>query len=179
MRPRGLTLIETAVVISIFAVASIVIGSIYIGHSKLYTTENSIADIKSQKNIFIKEFKGAAESSTNIIASYTFGSTARASSSSTAIFQLPSIDTSGNIVPNKFDYEVFYREGNKIFAEVSADAASQRKNLKRQLADMAQNLNFQYNSALPQNATVVTPLLYLVNGDTSEKIGISIHLRNK
>lgn len=177
--PRGLTLVETVVVISIFAIASIVIGSVYIGHSKLYTTENSIADIKSQKSIFIKEFEGAAESSSDIIASYTFGGTTRTSSSSTAIFQLPSIDTNGNIIPSKFDYEVFYREGKKVFAEVSADAASRRKNLKRELCDAAQNLTFQYNSSPPHDATVITPLLYLVDGKSSEEIQLSIHLRNK
>lgn len=179
MRPRGITIIETIVAMSIMAVASIVIGSIYIGHSKLYSAGNSAANVKLQKSIFVKNIKEAAESASGITASYIFGGVARASSSSTVIFQLPAIDANKNIIPGKFDYEVFYREGNKIFAEISADAASQRKNLKRQLCDTAQNLIFHYNSALPQNATVMTPLLYLASGNSKEKIQISIHLRNK
>lgn len=179
MPPRGISIIEAVVVIAIFTVVSIVIGSIYIGHSKLYTVGNAAANVKLQKSIFVKNIGEAAKSAVGIIASYTFGGTARASSSSTAIFQLPAIDSNKNIIPGKFDYEVFYRQGNKIFTEVSADAASRRKNLKRQLCDTAQSLIFQYNSALPQNATIVTPLLYLASGNSREIIQISVHLRNK
>lgn len=178
-RPRGLTLIETIVVISIFAVVSIVIGSIYIGHSKLYTAESGAADVKLQKSIFIKNIEEAAANASGLVASYTFGGNLRSSTSSTAIFQLPAIDSNENIIPDKFDYEVFYREESRVFAEVSADAASQRKNQKRQLADTAQNLIFQYNSAAPQDATVITSLLYLASGNSREKIQISVQLRNK
>lgn len=179
MRPRGVTIIETVVVLSIFAVASIVIGSLYIGHSRLYSAENGAANVKMQKSIFIKNIMEAAESASGIAAARSFGGIARASSSSTVILELPAVDANGNILPEKFDYEVFYREGNKVFAETSADAASSRKNLKRRLSDTAKNLIFQYNSALPQDATVVTPLLYLANGNSGEKIQISVHLRNK
>lgn len=179
MRPNGITIIETVVVLSILSIASIVIGSIYISHSKLYYSENAAAVLKLQKSIFTKNIENAGAGAAGISSAYIFGGIPRASTSSTAIFKLPAIDANENIITGKFDYEAFYREGNKIFAEVASDAASARKNLKRQLADTAQNLIFQYNAPLPQDASVITPILYLQSGSKSEKIQTSIYLRNK
>ncbi len=179
MPSRGFTLIETVIVLSIFAVASIVIGSIYISHSKFYTLESAAADIKTQKSIFTRNFKETAESANSIMASYIFNSVARASSSSTAVVKLPAIDAGGNIIADKFDYAAFYREDKKIYLETSADAASARKNLKRLIADAAQSLVFRYDAALPQDANMVGASLYLKSGVAEEKIDISVRLRNK
>ncbi len=179
MSSRGFTLIEVTVVLSIFAVASIVIGSIYISHSKFYAIESAAADIKTQKNIFTQNFKETAESANLIMASYIFSSITRESSSSTIIFKLPSIDSGGNVVPAKFDYAAFYRENNKIHLETSADPASIRKNLKRQLTDAAQEIVFRYDTALPQDAKIIGASLYLKSGNEEAKIDISTRLRNK
>jgi len=179
MYKRGLTLIEVIVVMSIFAVASIVIGSIYISHNKFYTIESAAADIKTQKSIFTQDFKETAESATSVAASYVFNGITRSSSSSTIVFKLPAIDGSGNIIAAKFDYAAFYGEGNKTYLETAPDAASIRKNIKRQLADTAQDLNFRYDTALPQDAEVVGVSLYLKNGNEEAKIDASVHLRNK
>ncbi len=176
---RGFTLIETTIVLSIFAVASIVIGSIYISHSKFYTLESAAADIKTQKNIFTQNFKETAESANLVMASYIFNGITRASSSSTAVFKLPAQDSGGNIIAAKYDYAAFYSEGNKIYLETAADASSARKNLKRLIADTAQNLTFRYDTALPQNAKLAGASLYLKSGSAEAKIDISTRLRNK
>ncbi|MFH1193797.1 MAG: prepilin-type N-terminal cleavage/methylation domain-containing protein [bacterium] len=180
MKNRGITIIEMVISLSIFAVVSIIIASLYIYHSNLYRIESADAGIKTQRAVFIKNFRETAEASSAVVATMTIGGTAYASSSSTVIFQTPSIGADKNIISNKFDYIVFYKTANDLYMETSADAASQRKSLKRKLSDKANALTFRYDTTVPSSASLVTASLSLKAGELfQDTISSSASLRNK
>jgi prepilin-type N-terminal cleavage/methylation domain-containing protein len=176
----GFTIIETIITLSIFAIVSIIIASLYIYHSNLYRIESADAGIKTQKTIFIKNFRETAEAASAIAAEMTIGGTPHVSSSSTAIFKISSVDADGNIISNKFDYIVFYKTANNLYMETGADPASQRKNLQRKLSDKTDSLIFRYNAAVPSSASLITASLTLKAGELfQDTISSSASLRNK
>lgn len=178
-KPSGLTIIEAVVAMSILAIASIVIVSLYIAQTRLYRSESAVTEIKLQKTIVLKAIKDTGEAAGAVAASYTFGGIARNSSSSTIIFRLFSIAADKSIISAKYDYVAFYREGSGIYAEIAADAASSRKTSKRLLSANAADLIFRYNNNLPQNASVVSYYIRLQNNAITEEGGTSVQLRNK
>lgn len=177
---KGFTIIEIVITLAIFAIISIVIGSLYVSHSNLYRIEAAAADIKSQKIIFVKNFQETGKAANAIVASRQFEGVTYTSSSSTIIFKLPGIDINGDIINGIFDYSVFYKNGNNLYIETDTDALSLRKNITRKLSDISQTMIFRYNSANPADASYASVSLFLKNGELfQEEISFGIYLRNK
>ncbi|MCG2693920.1 prepilin-type N-terminal cleavage/methylation domain-containing protein [Candidatus Parcubacteria bacterium] len=175
----GLTLIEVVVSISIFVVTIIVISSLFIYHSKLFSLQESAGSLKLQKTLFVKRFREAAEPAKAITPSKTIGGHLYTSSSSTIIFQIPAIDASDNIINETYDYIAMYRENTDLFIETDADALSQRKDIKQKLANTAVNLIFRYDASTPADASLVNGYLKLEGNNASDEITVSTYLRNK
>jgi len=180
MKNRGVTIIETVIVLSIFAIIIIVILGLYISHCNLYRMENSASVIKMQKTVFVKTFRETAEASNAIVAEKTIGTVAYTSSSSTIIFKMPAIDENKNTISGIFDYAVFYKTGSDFYIETDADSTSQRKDLKRKISDKMDSIAFRYSSETPSLASYVSASAYFQDNTVfQEEISSSAYLRNK
>ncbi|MBU1180072.1 type II secretion system GspH family protein [Patescibacteria group bacterium] len=175
----GFTLIETLLAISIFVVASIIIGSLFISHSKLYGMQEAAGSMKLYKTMFAKHLGETGEAAIIVSPAQTIGGIPYTSTSSTVIFKLPGLDASGDIINGVYDYVVFYRDTNTLFMETDADASSQRKDIKQKVAGKVDNLIFKYDTASPANAGLVNGYLYLKSGTAEDAVSVSVYLRNK
>lgn len=87
------------------------------------------------------------------------------------ILKLASLDLSGNIIADTFDYFVFFLDQAKLRFQVFPNALSQRKSRDQILSTNAENLEFKYyNSANP--ASEVTPV-------SAAKVKITLSLKQK
>ena len=176
---KGFTLIETLVAMTIFVVASIIIGSLFVSHTRLYKVQEAVGTMKLHKTLFSKHLQKIGGMAKAIIPSGTIGGILYTSSSSTVVFQIPSINANSDTIPNTYDYVAFYRESNNLYMETNADAKSQRKNIKQQISGSIDSLIFRYDNAIPANAGLISGELYLKSGTQRDKIGVSVYLRNK
>ena len=176
---KGFTLIETLIAISILVVASIIIGSLFVSHSKLYVMQEQAGSMKIQKTLFAKHLQEKGGAAKSVIASRTFSSIPRTSSTSTVIFQIPAIDASGDIISGTYDYIVFYCESDNLFMETDADALSNRKDIKQKVAGKVDSVTFRYDNSVPASAKIVSGYLYMKSGTAEDEIGVSVYLRNK
>lgn len=178
-KQRGLTLVEVTVAMAIFVVSSLVIVSLFIYHAKLFQIEERVSSLKINKSLFTKNFNEAGGAASAVIASWNIGGTPYVSSSSTVVFKIPAVDLSGNLLANLFDYVVFYRDAGNVLMKTEAAAGSRKKSGQKLLASSAENLIFRYNSASPQDASLIEAFLYLKTGSSRELISTSALLRNK
>lgn len=175
---KGTTIIEILVAISIFVVAFVIIGALFVSHTKLFKMQESVVSLKLYKSLFAKNFRETAEAAKSISATYSFGGIPYTSSSSTVIFQVPSIDATDEIIPGAYDYVVFYHEGENLFMQTAPSLSSQRKNLKQKIGDSLENMIFRYNSTSPTGASLINAFLRLNNGGVIDEITVSVLLRN-
>jgi len=175
----GMTLIEIVISMSIFVVAFMVISSLFIYHTKLFSLQESTGSLKLQKALFSKRFRESAEPAKAIAPSITLNGSPYISSSSTIIFQIPAINESDEIITGIYDYIVIYRENTDLFIETDADSLSQRKDIKQKIANTATNLIFRYDTDSPTDASFVSGYLKMEGNNASDEIMISAYLRNK
>ncbi|MFC1612571.1 hypothetical protein ACFL29_01845 [Patescibacteria group bacterium] len=178
-RPKGMTLIETTIGISIFIIATLIILSLFIFHTQLYKVQEAESTIKIHSALFTKHFQETGKTAKTIYATQMIGGISRTSSSSTIIFQLPALDISNNVILSVYDYIAFYRDGSNLYMETEADVAGQRRDIKRKISDKVSELFFRYNTSIPSSATSANAYLYLVSDTSNNTINTTIRLRNK
>lgn len=175
---KGLTLVEVllAVVISL-AVAGLLLVVI-INSAGIYYKQSSKLTEGLNINDSLLNIRNSIKDAKAVVANYTGDSQTYTSGPTTLVLKLSSIDSSNNIIADKFDYFVFYLDQNKLRLRTFPDNFSSRKAQNRIFSTLVDNLVFKYfNSAalaqevVPANATKVQVTLTLSqkNGQDIEK----------
>lgn len=150
MKEKGLTLIEVLVAMGIAAVAGILLLVIIVNSAGLFTEQSSKVQEGLNINDAVSTLRGDIKQANSVAVSYTEGSTTYTSSASQLVLKVSSIDTSGNIIDNIFDYFVLYLDQGSLHLKIFPDATSSRKTADRILSTSVDTLRFQYlNSANP------------------------------
>ncbi len=159
---QGFTLIETVVVVAIFIILSLALSNLYVNYYQSYYSQQAIIKVASSCSAAANEMQNAALQADQIVASHTFSGIVYSSGQNVLVLEIPSIDSSGNIVSGKYDYMVFYATGTLLYKLVQADAASSRMSGQKQLSSTLSTITFVYN-----------------NGDLSQadKIDIDINMQ--
>jgi type II secretory pathway pseudopilin PulG len=141
----GFTLVETLVVIFLASFILLGLFAIYTLHNNTNTYQEAVVRTTSSSRAALQAMDLMANQASRVLATTTVNGIFYTSSATTTILQLPSADSSGNVVAGKWDIAVFYlKNGN--FYEISApDPPSGRPAFNKLLSDSVQNLVITYD----------------------------------
>ncbi len=165
---KGLTLIEALITLAIGTVVAFALLVIMVNTGGLFYRESSkvtqglnINDGLSKIETSIKESSGVSTSFTSLGTTYT-------SSTTTLVLKVPSQDSTGSIIPNVFDYFIFFQDTNKLRFKIFPDSQSSIKSMDQIFSTKVSSLLFQYfdsqnpsQEALPQSAVKIKVTLQL------------------
>lgn len=144
---NGLTLIEVLIAMGIATVAGVLLLVIIVNSAGLFTQQSSKVQEGLNINDALATLRGDIKQASSVAVSYTSGPTTYISSASQLVLKVSSIDNSGNIIDNTFDFFVLYLDQGSVHLKIFPDATSSRKIADRILATSVDNLRFQYLSA--------------------------------
>ncbi len=188
MNNKGFTLIELIIVLSVSAMVGLLLISMLVQNSGLFYIQNSRVIQGVGENDALSSFRTYTKVSKAVALSYPeTGSAIYTSGSSILILKLGSIDSSGNLIDNVFDYVVYYVSQNKLYIKIYPGTGSSRQAVNKILADNVDALNFTYLDATnlavsPSSATkVIMRLTLRQKAGTTYEINIATseaNLRN-
>lgn len=182
-RIAGFTLIETVITLGIFTIMMLALYSFFISSNSTFTFQNAYIQTHASAGEVTTAITTAALPGSNVLASHVFGTMTLFSGSGTLVLEVPSIDSSGNIVTGKFDYYGFYTTGSSVYQILEPDVNSARPAGTKLLTTDLNALIFTYDN------TDFTLVRY-VNADVKTQSTIkgqqitshlqqTIYLRNK
>ena len=173
------TIIATAILIYVLGALLILYNNFF----KVYSNQQTKIKIGNSAREAAGELQSAALQANQIIASYDFSGTVYSTDQHTLVLKIPSIDGSGNIVSEKFDYAVFYLIGKSLFRLVEADAASSRPSGLNKISDAVSTITFTYNNADLTLATKIDADMEMQKISGGQNVSYQLHqeiyLRNK
>ena len=154
---RGFTLVETAVIIGITVIALLGLINLFLTFNSLYLYQQAFIATSGSASSAMNALETTVPPADHILASTTFSGKVYSSATTTLVLELPSIDSSGNIVAGKKDYVVFYASSTSLFYQTTqADAQSTRTSGTKLLSTTLNALSFTYSSLNFTQATTVT-----------------------
>lgn len=169
---KGLTLIEVLISMGIAVVVGGLLFVIIVNSTGLFYKQSSKIEQGVSVNDALSVIRNSIKEAQSIVANYpetqpfiyTTGLTQ-------LVLKLASIDSSGNIIVDSFDYYVFYLDQTKLRFKVFQSVLSQRKSRDQIFSTSVENLEFKYfNLANP--SAEVTPV-------SAAKIKITLSLKQK
>lgn len=153
---KGFTLIETLIVIAIGLAMLTALASLIESFYRTAAYQVASEHVSGSASATMREMESLIPSADAVLASYTFPDATYTSSSTVLVLKLPSIDSTGTVITNAYDYAAIYRIGNSAYSQIEASANSARPSGTTLLSAYVQSLTFTYNSADPSTATAVT-----------------------
>ncbi len=181
-RESGFTIIEIVIVLAISSLILLGLMVLYNNYYKVYNSQEATARVVSGSALIGSEIQNTAKQANAILASRNISGTVYTTNSNTVVFSLPAVSNSGSLIPNEYDYVVFYINGTKLYKLVSAHANSFRKSNTRQLSDVVGSVNFSYNNgdfALVNRVDVAINMQITIRGvATSHQLQQTLFLFN-
>jgi prepilin-type N-terminal cleavage/methylation domain-containing protein len=180
---KGFTIIEVVIVIAISLVLLIGLLNLFEWHQKVYVLEEATVRTTSDaRNTMLSMSEYIAQSS-NVLPSHSFNSILYTTSGNTVVLEVPSVNSSDNVIPFTFDYVAFYLQNGSVYQIVEVGTGSVRPAGTKRLAENVQTFTLTYNSGTPsQSSTVNIDLRTLIptrNGNVDTRVTDTIFLRNK
>jgi len=182
MTTKAFTLIEVVITVALFAILMFGLSQLYIVNNRVVTFQKSVMGVSLDASNIVDAVRSAASQAFHIVASHTFSGVSYTSATTTVVFELPTVDSSGNIIANTYDYVGIYSSGKNVYRITDAASGSDRLSGTKQLADVLGGLSFTYDAAsFPSVAsvTVNATTTALVRGQTTQAhLREHIYLRN-
>lgn len=185
MPRKGFTTIELLIVIAIIATVAVVTADIFASHYLLFGSLSTTLETERSGFLAIENIRAATLGARRVLTSATIGGTSYSSSTGTLILELPTVDSSGNLLPALYDTIVLYRDptnSTKLWMETVVAAGSARQTTKRLLSDFVQDLLFLYNNNTVSSATQVDVSLIVSRATRTSTpktpLSLTIELRN-
>ena len=143
----GFTIIEVLISIFLFGLISLVLFSVYQGYFVAFGLQQARIDTARSARTIVSEVEKVARQANHIVVSHPFARTTITTSTSTAVFELPSVNSVGDIVANTYDYIAFYTTNAYMYELTEAGNGSIRTNGTKRLSDIINTLAFAYSNA--------------------------------
>jgi len=153
---------ESIVVIGVMAVIMLVISQIFLLNYEMFWKQSLRSGNETGAILASRTISQLARSAADVEASHVFGGTTRTSSDTQLVLKLPSIDGTGSLIFNTYDYVAFYRDATattKIFSVTEAGSGSVRKSGTRLVTAYNAALYFRYNNPDVTKADRVSVML--------------------
>ncbi len=169
---KGLTLLEVLVAMGIATIAGTLLMVIMINSAGLFSQQSSKVQQGLSINDALSTIRESIKQASSVADQYTNGSTTYTTGTNQLVLKVFSVDSSGNIVENTFDYFVFFLDQNSLRFKVFPDSLLSSRGMADQIfSTMVENLNFQYlNSAIPPIEVIP---------QNAAKVRISLTLKQK
>lgn len=159
---KGFTLVEIVIALSIATVVGGLLLTIMVNSAGLFHKESSKVNIGLNTNDALSQVRRS------IRQAYAVDTT---SSENQLVLQIPSIDSSGDIIADTFDDFVFLSDSNQFILKVFPDPASSRPAQNQIFSTLVDDLTFKYyDSANPPEEVVP---------DTASKVSVTLKLKQK
>jgi type II secretory pathway pseudopilin PulG len=153
---RGFSTIEVVIVVAISAIVLLAVTEIYVTYNNSYIYQNARINDASSAARYLGEFSDLGLQADAVSASRTVSGTTYTTSSSTVVFELPAINSSGDVIANTYDYAIFYASSTGAYRTLDSNGSSARVAGTKKFSDVLNNLTFTYDSGTPSSATTVT-----------------------
>ncbi len=173
--PHAFTLIEVIITIALFVVLVIAVTQLYLVYRRVIILQQSSIGIALGGSNVMDAIRTAGLQANQVAASHTFSGVSYSSGTTTAIFQIPSIDSSGAVILNTYDYIGIYASSTSVYDITDAAVGSTRSSGRKLLTDDLDALTFTYDNAGPSLAASV-----IANATTSAVVKgetIRLHLQ--
>lgn len=155
MNSKGFTLVELLISMSIAVVVGGLLIAIIVNSSGLSYKQSSKVNIGLNTNDALAQVRKSIKESSAVVPSFTIGSETYTSGLSEIILKVPSLDQSGNIISNFFDYFIFFQDQTKLRFKVFPDPASSRQPQDQIFSTSLDSLQIQYLSSVNPPVEVV------------------------
>lgn len=168
---KGLTLIEVLVAMGIATVAGVLLVVIMVQSAGLFTDQSSKVQQGLNINDALLQVRSSIKQANAVASEYTDGGSTYTTGGNQLVLKVSSIDSSGNIINNTFDYFIVLKDQNLLRFKIFPDPASFRQAADRIFSTSLDDLVLGYfNSA--------TPPIEVIPQDAS-KVRITLTLKQK
>lgn len=179
---RAFTLVEVLITVALFAVLMFAVTQLYIVFGRVIVFQKASIDVALGGSSIMDNIRLAGLQADHIIASHVFSGISYNSGTTTAIFELPSINSSGSIIPGAYDYIGIYSSGTNAYRIIDTASGSARTGEYKQLTGVLNALSFTYDNpdfTLVTNVTANATTSVVVRGETTQThLREHIYLRN-
>ncbi len=179
---RAFTLIETIIVVAISVIMMIALTLMIYTFNNSSSYEQASAQSSGSASTVIREAESLVLPADAVLQSYAFSGGTYTSASTSLVLEIPSVDSSGDIIANAHDYAAFYSVGTNAYRLLQTNASSARTPGTKLLSTTLQSLTFTYNNT---DFTKVSSTTVDVQTQTSVKQSVlsdqeseQINLRN-
>ncbi len=184
MQTKGVTLIESVVVIAILVIATLIVSATFVSLYNIAQINLAAFEVKSQAGVALQRMTENIEEASLVLSSFTIHSHLYTTSENTLVLKLPSVSSEGEIIPGNFDYAaIFVSAPSNLIMDTEPSASSARPDGEIILSNLAENLNFRYNSSTSTDITTVEIFLKTAkssqNSTKTSTLSTTAHLENK
>lgn len=151
------TLVELLVIIAIATSVLAALAYLYLVNNRVILLQYVSISAATSITTLFDSVRDVALQADRVVVSHNFGGNTYSSGSTTVIFELPSIDTSGTIIVGSYDYIGYVMNGNSVYRYADIASGSSRRSGTKLLTTSLTNLTITYDSA--DFATVTTTTL--------------------
>lgn len=174
MKSKGFTLLEILIAAAITSIVAGLLLMIMINSTGLFSRQSAKVQAGLNINDATAKFKSTVKQASSIAVLHITSSTTYTSDSQTLVLKVSSIDSSGNIIINTFDYYVYYLDQGILYLKTFPDSLSSRKAENRVFSTLVDSVSFQYFNTsnppaevVPANASKIRMTLVL-----KQKVGV-------
>lgn len=150
-----MSLVEAMTVVFLVVLLSVVLTDIFITHGRIFNLSSANSDFELQGAETTEAVGKIIRVADKTLSARTINSENFTASSGVLILEMPSINSSGQVISGKYDYAAVYLSGGQVFLSQEADAVSSRPTSKRVLADSVGSLQFVRDNADPASVNSV------------------------
>lgn len=142
---RAFTLIETVIVMGLGASMMVTLGLLIYNFNKMSSYEKTLSRSSDSAGALMRDIESLALPADAVLQTHTFATGTYTSSSTALVLEIPSINASGNVIANTYDYAVFYIVGTQAYRLLEVNALSSRVGGTKLLSSTLNTLTFTYN----------------------------------
>jgi hypothetical protein len=153
---RGFSTVEVVIVVAISAIVLMAVTEIYVTYNNSYVYQNANINDAASAALYLGEFNDLGLQADAVSASRTVSGTTYTTGSTTVVFEIPAINSSGDVIANTYDYAIFYASSTGAYRILDVNGSSARTAGTKEFSDVVDNLTFTYDSGTPSSASTVT-----------------------
>lgn len=180
---HGFTIIEVIIVLAVSSILMLGLFTLFDWHQKVYVLEEATVRTVTDARSTLNNMGRYIAQSSNILPSHDFNGTVFTTGGNVLVLEIPSVNSSDEIIPATYDYIAYYLDSGLIHQVIDAGSGSTRLDGTKKLAENVLSFSLSYNNGTPSQASIVTIDLQTSiatrNGDVATSVSDTIFLRNK
>ncbi len=165
------------IVIALTVSMMITFGLLIYNFNMAVMYEQTSVESSDSANAILHGIESLALPADAVLQTHVFSDGTATSSSTTLVLEIPSIDGSGNVITNTYDYAEFYVIGANAYLHLEANVLSSRVSGTKLLGSDVNTIIFTYNSS--DFTQVNTVMVDIQTRATVKQDTISDHLQEQ